>query len=102
MGRLDRLLKISPAASAGVDKPFAHELLHSFAICNQTFALAHLRIPCNTQPAQVLSHSLCEVGARTLRIEVLITKPQDSSRSARSLSGDPERPRMSKVQQSSR
>src|ERR1700761_8910228 len=102
MRRLYGLLKILPAAPARIDKISAHELLHSLAIRRQTLALAHLSVPIDSQPAQVLSHSLCEVGARALRVEILIPKPQQSSCSARPLGRNPERPCMSKVEKTRR
>jgi hypothetical protein len=74
--------------------------MHSFAVRSQPLALAHLGVPGNPQPAEILSHSLGEVGARTLRVEIFIPQPQRSSSRARALSRNPERPGMSKVQES--
>jgi hypothetical protein len=96
--RLDGLLQILPAASARVDKPASHELLHGSAICRQTFALTHLSVPFDVEPAEILAHGLREIRSRALRVEILIPKPQHSSCSASTLSRDPECPRMSEVQ----
>src|SRR6185312_15829806 len=64
-------------------------------------ALTHLKIPRDSQPAEIFSHCDCKVGARTLRVEILIAKPQQSSCNSCTLSRNPECPRMSEVQKSS-
>jgi hypothetical protein len=98
MRSLQSLLKILAAASARVDEPPAHELLHSFAIYIQAFALPHLSIPLDSHPPEILSHRLGEIRARAMRVEIFITEPQQPSRGACTLGRDPERPCMSKME----
>jgi hypothetical protein len=98
MRSLHGLLYIPAATSARVDKSFANEMPHRFTISSYAFALTHLSVPIDSQPTEILSHCLCEIRPRALRIEILITKPQQSSGSTGTLSCDPKRPRVSKMQ----
>src|SRR5579875_1099748 len=99
MRRLESLLKVLAAAAARVHKTCLDQLLHRFSIRAEPLALPHLVLPVDAEPAQVLAHCLCEIGPRSLRIKVLIAKPQDAVRRACSLHCNPERSRMTQVQE---
>ena len=55
-------------------------------------------LPGNPQPAKVLNHGVDELRTATLRIQVFVTKNQNSIALGRSLCRDPERPRMPKME----
>jgi hypothetical protein len=58
-------------------------------------------LPGNSQPAQILDHRIDEFGTAALRIQILISQSQRSVPLGGSLRGNPERPRVSDMEQAS-
>jgi hypothetical protein len=103
--------EILSGAVAGIDATGAKKPLPSFQIEASPPALrvrpevpSYVRPfpPSNAEPGEILKDRFCELGAGTVRIEILVAQNQDPSGCFSSLKGDPKRSRMAEMQESGR
>src|ERR1035437_1162266 len=103
-----RLRQILARANARIEKPALPQPSPSLQIVRPALTLrvrgtraATFRplTPANSQPAQVFGHGADNLRPRALRIQILIPQNQGSLILDRPLRRDPERPRMTNVQQ---
>ena len=100
--------KVLAGAGAGINASALYQRAPCFEVERTPLALfvrdegtTNVRtfLPVDAEPMEVFQHSLSELGARALRVEVFVSEDEYAASIASTFEGDPERPSVTEVKQ---